>query len=126
MPEIALPGLRSMVPVARLAVRRLLADSPCVDDAELIVSELAGNAILHTRSGDEGGRVRIVVETKPGWARLEVYDDGALPVRRAARAVGENGRGLLLVDGVASRWGQDSTPAGSCMWAELDWAVVTE
>lgn len=121
MPEIALPGTASMVPVARHAVRELLAESPRLEDAELIVSEYVANAVLHTRSAYEGGRVRIVVETKPGWARLEVYDDGALPVRRTARGEGENGRGLLLVDGVAERWGQNSTPIGSCMWAELDW-----
>lgn len=124
MPELALPGLASMVPVARHAVRELLACSPRVDDAELIVSEYAGNAVLHTRSADGGGRIRIVVECKPGWARLEVYDDGALPARRGAQGDGENGRGLLLVSCVADRWGHDSTPVGSCMWAEVDWMVV--
>jgi anti-sigma regulatory factor (Ser/Thr protein kinase) len=120
MPEIALPGLASMVPVARHAVRELLAGSPRADDAELIVSEYAGNAILHTRSALEGGRFRVVVDQKPGWARVEVHDDGPLPRRRATQQ-GEGGRGWELVDAFADRWGHQSTANGACTWAELEW-----
>lgn len=110
-----------MVPVARRATRALLADSPCVEDAELIVSELAGNAILHTRSALPGGGFRVLVETKAGWARIEVHDEGPLPAQRTADEDGENGRGWELVAALAARWGHDGEPSGGCTWAELDW-----
>lgn len=110
-----------MVPVARRAARALLADSPRVDDAELIVSELASNAILHTRSALEGGAFRVVVERKAGWTRIEVHDDGPLPRQRDVQQDGENGRGWQLVAALAARWGHDGDPAGACTWAELDW-----
>lgn len=126
MPEIALPGLASMVPVARRAVRALLTGSPHVDDAELIVSELASNAVLHTRSALEGGLFRLVVESKSGWARLEVHDEGALPRQRDAQDDGETGRGWELVAALAARWGHDGAPAGACTWAELDWEERTD
>jgi signal transduction histidine kinase len=64
--------------------------------AELIVSELATNAIRH---GD--GRVRVRVSYACGDLRVEVHDDGAgRPVRRQATAEDESGRGLALLDGL--------------------------
>jgi anti-sigma regulatory factor (Ser/Thr protein kinase) len=111
-----------MVPVARRAARALLAETPCVDDAELIVSELAGNAILHTRSALEGGQFRVVVESKAGWARVEVHDDGPLPRERDADQDGESGRGWELVAALSARWGHDGTSSGGgYTWAEIDW-----
>lgn len=110
-----------MVPVARRATRALLADIPCVEDAELIVSELAGNAILHTRSALEGGTFRVVVEAKDGWARLEVHDGGPLPRERDADQDGESGRGWELVAALSARWGHDGGSSSGCTWAELDW-----
>ena len=110
-----------MVPVARRATRALLADIPHAEDAELIVSELASNAILHTRSALEGGQFRLVVESKTGWARLEVHDEGPLPRERDAQEDGESGRGWELVAALSARWGHDGTATSACTWAELDW-----
>jgi anti-sigma regulatory factor (Ser/Thr protein kinase) len=123
MPEtIVLPGLPSMVPVARHAVRVILEDSPRRDDAELIVSELASNVVLHSRSRCDGGQFRLLVDLKPGWARVEVSDEGPLPAaERDAEARGEFGRGLLVVDAFADRWGHQRTEQAAMYWAELEW-----
>lgn len=122
MPEsVTLPGLASMVPLARHAVRTLLAASPRVRDAELIVSELAGNAVLHSRSG-QGGSFTLSIDQKAGWVRVAVLDDGPLPpAPRDPQIEGEFGRGLVVVAGVADRWGHTRDDAGSSTWAELDW-----
>jgi anti-sigma regulatory factor (Ser/Thr protein kinase) len=123
MPEsVTLPGLPSMVPLARRAVRILMDGSPRAVDAELIVSEYAANAIRHTCSGYEGGEMRIVVDRKPGWARLEVHDAGPLPPGERHRAAeGEYGHGLVVVREVSDRWGQDHLGDEGVSWAELDW-----
>jgi anti-sigma regulatory factor (Ser/Thr protein kinase) len=67
------------------------------DLAELIVSELATNAIRH---GD--GVVRVCVSFARCDLRVEVHDDaaGRWPVRRQAAAQDESGRGLALLDGL--------------------------
>lgn len=123
MPEsVTLPGLASMVPLARRAVRTLLEGSPRVDDAELIVSELAGNAVRHSLSSEDGGQFTIVVDRKLGWARLEVRDAGPRPQQpQDLETEDEFGRGLLVVTAVADRWGHDRDPAGSTTWSELGW-----
>ncbi|MEU3020901.1 ATP-binding protein, partial [Nocardiopsis sp. NPDC007018] len=85
--------------------------------AEAVVlcgSEIVANAIEHTRSGDQDGRVlRALFESEPGVLRLVVVDDGAresgpeIPVGRSAEdwLTAERGRGLLMVDVLAARWG---------------------
>lgn len=69
--------------------------------AELIVSELATNAIRH---GD--GRIQVRMSYDCGDLWVEVHDDGAgRPVRRRAAADDESGRGLALLDGFIGMYG---------------------
>jgi anti-sigma regulatory factor (Ser/Thr protein kinase) len=65
--------------------------------AELIVSELATNAIRHGE-----GVVHVCVSFARGDLRVEVHDDapGRRPVRKQAAAEDESGRGLALLDGL--------------------------
>lgn len=119
------PGLTSMVPAIRAYVRGLLNGSPRRDDAELIASEFAGNSIQHTPSGGPGGRLTITVTTRPGWTRIAVTDGGVGEWSRPAPAdaLGDYGRGLLLVDALADKVGHDVDEDGQTMWAELSWSV---
>jgi anti-sigma regulatory factor (Ser/Thr protein kinase) len=127
MPEITLPGLPAMVQAARRGVRALLEETGCarIDDAELIVSEFASNAVLHSRSAGMDGSFTVLVEAKPGWLRLEVSDAGPAEDQMYQRADDEHRRGLLIVDAVADRWGH-RRPAGTraVFWAELDWEAT--
>ena len=52
------------------------------------------------------------------WA--EVFDrDLRLPRLRSARATDEGGRGLYLIEQLATRWGSRPTPEGKAVWFEL-------
>lgn len=119
------PGLPSMVPAIRAYVRGLLNGSPRTDDAELIASEFAGNAIRHTPSGAPGGQIAITVTARPGWARIACRDAGAGDWTRPAptEALGDYGRGLVLVDALADKVGHDLNEDGQTMWAELIWSL---
>ena len=73
------PGRADQVQHARRAVARYLAGSPAADDAVLIVSELAANAILHSASRGEFFTVR--AELHPDYVWIEAEDLGG-PWRR--------------------------------------------
>jgi anti-sigma regulatory factor (Ser/Thr protein kinase) len=113
------------------ASRRLLAEAlavagscPAADDAALIVSELAANAVQHTRSG-KGGEVRVTVAAAPAeWVLILVGDDGpdegnvpGIPAQRPP-ASAESGRGLLLVAALSDACGY---APGGLSWALLPW-----
>ena len=71
------------------------------DLAELIVSELAANALRHG-----AGPVGVRLSYACGDLRVEVHDDGpGRPVRREAAADDEDGRGLVLLDGLLGMHG---------------------
>ncbi|MGA5554892.1 ATP-binding protein [Streptomyces lavendulocolor] len=58
-----------------------------------------------------------------GVLRVEVTDTRAddLPRRRSSAPDAESGRGLLLVEALADRWGAGAGPAPQkTVWAELD------
>jgi len=86
------------------------------EDAGLLTSELAANAVLHARSTFD-----VVVLEVPCGARVEVHDRSlAVPVVTAARASATSGRGLVLVQSVAARWGCELDPGrGKRVWCEL-------
>ncbi|MEI5523569.1 ATP-binding protein [Streptomyces brasiliscabiei] len=121
-----LPCAPETARVGRTIVRDVLAIwtlDHLTDRAVLIVTELIANAIAHTRCHE----VRLIV----GWpsaTRVRVGVVDREPSRRPAlgRADGddESGRGLLLIDAVADRWGYDlhgsgMRPRTKEVWAEL-------
>lgn len=91
-----------------------------VDKATLLTSELVTNAVRHGR-----GLVRLTVRRRAPSVRVEVHDDGpALPALSEVDEVdeaAESGRGLRLVDTLATRWGTERVPHdGKDVWFELD------
>ncbi|WP_411574623.1 ATP-binding protein [Streptomyces fradiae] len=90
--------------------------------AELIVAELAANAALHGHVRGRGFRLELAYRAQARSLRIEVTD--ARGERRPAAGVpgdgGESGRGLLLVEAFADRWGSvPYPPGGKTVWAEL-------
>jgi anti-sigma regulatory factor (Ser/Thr protein kinase) len=86
-----------------------------VSDAQLLVSELVTNAILHARSS-----VTLAVRQDPSCVRVEVCDGSSAPPRlRAYGPEAVTGRGMQLVDRIAWRWGVTARDEGKCVWFEL-------
>ena len=85
------------------------------DVAALLVSELVTNALLHARSA-----VTLRVEAGPTAVRVEVADTSPRPLsRRRYSPESSTGRGLLLLEGLASRRGVDPRAGGKAVWFEL-------
>ncbi|WP_230864216.1 ATP-binding protein [Streptomyces clavuligerus] len=64
------------MPEARYFVAALLQGWSGVDDAQLVVGELAANAVKHTRSGAPGGSFHVTVVFRDGRVRVVVADQG--------------------------------------------------
>ncbi|MFI0722781.1 ATP-binding protein [Streptomyces sp. NPDC021224] len=95
------------------------------DAAEIVVGELAANAVTH---GCVAGRdFEVMMRLRDATLRIEVSDTrterrppgpGALT---PPPELGESGRGLLLVEALADRWSvRDRVPVGKTVRAELD------
>ncbi len=121
--SVTFPGLPAIVPSARRFVRGILVGSPRADDMELITAELASNAIRHTPSGQDGGEFTLTVRTEPGWARVEVTDEGTgeWSAPRGGSGDDEYGRGLAIVAALADKLGHDIRADGQTVWAEAIW-----
>ena len=89
-----------------------------------IVAELAANAVTHGRVPGRDFRLRLTLRSAAyETIRIEVTDTrGDLsPEPRAPDAEAETGRGLLLVEALATRWGVTrEPPPRKTTWAELD------
>jgi len=93
-----------------------------IPDVELLVSELVTNAVLHARSAST-----VTIERSGTTMRVSVSDTSA--TRPRLRDYGPDavtGRGLLLVDRIAKRWGVDPSPNGKTVWFEVDLSAVTD
>jgi anti-sigma regulatory factor (Ser/Thr protein kinase) len=125
--SLTIPGQPENVRTARKFITRTLgAAHSSTDTAVLLASELIANSQRHSRSGD-GGHITIHLIAIPGGIRIEVADQGgaSAPVLRPAASeadlteLAENGRGLELVDALASRWDYTSDATGTVTWFEL-------
>lgn len=113
----------------RLTRARLTGWSLCedvCDTAELVVSELVTNAIVHTASS------HVVCELYDGGdlVRIAVQDEGCAPGRPRAnprqQPEEEHGRGLLLVDALCHAWGAQEHGPGLLVWADLPRGTDTD
>ncbi|MFJ6543299.1 ATP-binding protein [Streptomyces sp. NPDC091385] len=93
------------------------------DRAALVVTELIANASRHTRCPE----IRLTVGRRSVTrVRVGVVDREPvrLPVPGLAADGDESGRGLLLVDAVADRWGYDLHGSDRCPWGKEVWAEL--
>ena len=103
-----------------------LGRSDIEDVATLLVSELVTNALLHART-----QLTVRVQVVGDGVRFDVVDGSPVPpaVRRFSSAESATGRGLALVERLATAWGVEPTGPGKCVWFRLDavrpgWAPV--
>jgi serine phosphatase RsbU (regulator of sigma subunit)/anti-sigma regulatory factor (Ser/Thr protein kinase) len=111
LPESAAPARRALVDLLGSE-----ADADVRDTAALLVTELVTNAARHA-----GGDLRVRAGVRTDTLLVEVSD--ASP--QLPELVGlpdweqETGRGLVLVEALADRWGSDPLPTGKRVWFEL-------
>ncbi|MEZ3177209.1 ATP-binding protein [Streptomyces pimonensis] len=91
-----------------------------MDPARQVIAELAANAATHGRVAGRGFRLTLYVVADT--LRIEVTDTRGerLPDPRPASPEAESGRGLLLVEALADRWGvSEGRFPRKTVWAEL-------
>lgn len=116
------PAAALQVRDARQFLTAIMDGHPATDDALVCVSELATNAIVHSHPRQPGGYFTVRVHRHGQGLRVEVCDQGG-PWHPAGHAAedGENGRGLLIVSQLASRWGCDGhSRHGWTVWFDID------
>jgi anti-sigma regulatory factor (Ser/Thr protein kinase) len=117
------PGRPDQIAHARDFTRRVLRPCPVLDEAVLLVSELATNAIEHTATADEGSFHETIYQGDSSLL-IAVTDDGSDNVPRPghqADTLAESGRGLELVELIADRWDHCGDGQGCTVWFELSW-----
>ncbi|MFB6436012.1 ATP-binding protein [Streptomyces sp. NPDC056411] len=107
---------------ARAALRRQLLTwrigGEAAHSAALLLSELVTNAV--TAQAPPAPDIGVRFALSDGRLRLEVRDTSdALPEMKQAEEDEECGRGLVLVNALASGWGIDRDGTGKIVWAEL-------
>jgi anti-sigma regulatory factor (Ser/Thr protein kinase) len=109
---------------ARLIVQSVLSgwgdDAAVVQVAVLLASEVVTNAIVHASPHATDGRVGMTVDGNDESARVEVTDGyRGLPLARAGPVGRASGRGILLLDLLATRWGVTRDGEGKTVWFEI-------
>jgi hypothetical protein len=85
------------------------------DDAALVVTELAANAIVHARSG-----FTIILSARGSFLRIAVRDACPLPDEGRSALMPIPLHGLGAVDALAREWGVESLgKAGKTVWVDL-------
>lgn len=92
------------------------ADESRIESALLVATELVANAIVHACSAPV-----LSLEAVGSELALRVADRSRkLPVTREATTDAAGGRGLLIVDALADRWGVDEDDSGKVVWVAFD------
>lgn len=131
---LAIAALPTATPCARLHARNIACEwglGHLADTIELVVSELVTNAAQASVDHDRRPRytpdtglacIRLRLSTDGVAALVEVWDENfGLPTPNQAGLDDESGRGLMLVDALAERWGWDLPPSGR---GKIVWAFV--
>ncbi|BCJ54341.1 sulfate transporter [Actinoplanes sp. NBRC 14428] len=84
----------------------------------IVVTEMVNNVVAHARTsmtvlvGRHGGGMAVAV--RDGSSHIPSFTGSPVPV------TSYGGRGMLLIDSVANRWGCLPVPDGKVVWASLD------
>ena len=106
---------------ARQFVRSVLDAWDCDDPEEiaiLLTSEVVSNAVIHAAT-----RLALDVcwDDEAQMLRVEVRDGDERPPRHQHPAIdASGGRGIMLVESLARRWGSEPEDGGKVVWFELN------
>jgi len=97
-----------------------------VDVAVLLTSEVVTNAVLHGGPHAPGAQLDLDVDVSPRRVRVEVSDQGAgVPLAGDGSTEALSGRGILMVEAMASAWGIRPNGPGKSVWFEVDAMATT-
>jgi len=118
--ELQLPHTTESVRRARRTIAAFLDLSdvprPVVDDLLLLVSELVTNAVIHAGSP---AVVRLDADVERIKVAVSDLDPATQPSVTDPEPTASSGRGVLLVDRLAARWGVEPQHQGKVVWFEL-------
>ncbi|TDD83439.1 ATP-binding protein [Actinomadura darangshiensis] len=101
--------------LVRERAAKVVVDGTLLDDVELMTSEAIANALLHG-----SGLIEVVVATDGRRLRVEVGDDGPAQADPHGRPRLDHGRGLTVIDALATEWGLDQSPRRTRLWFVVD------
>jgi hypothetical protein len=120
--ERCYPGTACYVRRVRADLIQLAGCYPLGDEVVLLASELAANAIIHTRSREPDGKITVRAQVRPGeYAWVEVVDQGG--PWTACDHSDDRPHGLDIVARLAGdgNWGIDGDDACRVAWFRLNW-----
>ena len=126
------PGLPEHLAEVRRFTQMVLGDTPGAELVVLAVSELAGNAIVHTASGGPGGQFVVHLAAFADNWRVRVDDEGSPTEPHVVVDGGdedsegdsESGRGLAMVASISRKWGVLGDRYARAVWAEIPYPVA--
>ena len=117
--SLRLPSTAHAPAAARRFLHSVLAGhapAAVVDTVLLLGSELVTNAVRHTT-----GDIDIAVRQEHGRVRVDVSDHSPHPPRLPPPGVDTTtGRGLLIVQQLATTWGVATRPGGKTVWCTVN------
>jgi serine/threonine-protein kinase RsbW len=117
--ELELPCDEHAPGAVREALAQVSDADPVFGDAMLVASELITNAVRHSGCRAED-RLEVLVDRREGHLIVSVLDPGASggTARAAGQEAGLDGLGLMVVQQLASEWGEERGD-GYRVWARL-------
>jgi anti-sigma regulatory factor (Ser/Thr protein kinase) len=116
------PGDPAQVGQVRRDLAQALGAFSLADELTLIASELCANAVVHSRSGQAGGRFTVHAQVCPDdFAWIEVQDEGG--AWHDCKHTDDRPHGLDIVQALAGAgsWGIDANGSRRVVWVRLDW-----
>ncbi|MFD9601602.1 ATP-binding protein [Streptomyces sp. NPDC059970] len=113
---------RDSVPAARRHVGYVLSEwrlGGLIDDTALLASELSTNVVNHAKG--TGDYFELGLRRRNGTLVLEVSDSyqWQMPELRTPTLDDLSGRGLVIVDAIAAKWGVRPRDPGKTVWVHL-------
>jgi len=119
--EQSYPGSPGQLRRVRSELRQFLGGCPVADDAVCLLSELAGNAVLHSDSGKSGGAFTVRAQHADGYVRGEVEDQGS-DWHGELSAAATRPHGVYLLLNLASACGVERIGRVHLVWFRLDYS----
>jgi anti-sigma regulatory factor (Ser/Thr protein kinase) len=128
--EMTLAAVPTAPGAARQAVRTWFQSRDCGDDATdtaaLLVTELVSNAVVHAN----GPSLWLTVDETTADVLHVAVRDGSVDIPRHSPQMPDvrqkGGRGLFIVDALATSWGWEPLRTGKRVWFELPCAATTD